>query len=500
MQCLAIAVSTCFEGTMRATVSLLSLSLLACNEAAFDLSNQPPEVSILQPVLDAQLPPDGLITVRLQLRDREDDPKDLDLTLSSGGEALVGERVWDTEDELTVTPKAAFGTGRHTLTAFVLDADGASAEDSVTFEVVANLAPTVGFETPKPNVVVAQELPLEVVARIGDDASLGELELSWTGILKGRDLPRQPDPNGVLRVTLTDLPLGKGVITLTAVDGWGAIAQAVLPIQVVVGDTDGDGAVAETLGGTDCDDTNDAIGPGQPEVCNDLDDNCDGDADEHAVAEVCNGIDDDCDGFKDDAAADAPEWFFDGDGDGVGVVDQSLYDCVQPTNYVATSGDCDDDNEDVYDGAPELCDALDNDCDGERDEGTQVCPCPVENYAGHAYQMCWSLPTDWFSARDACYADGYHLVTVDDASENNWLDQTFDAYTTAPFWIGFNDVATEGQWVWETGALSTFTAWHSGEPNNLYNNEDCAELNYWTDGTWNDENCMGSRRFVCEAE
>ncbi len=81
-------------------------------------------------------------------------------------------------------------------------------------------------------------------------------------------------------------------------------------------DQDGDGY---GIWGGDCDDTDPAVHPG--------------------AAEVCNGVDDDCDGVVDGD---------DADGDG-------LIEC---------DGDCDDTNASVYPGAPELCDGLDNDCDG----------------------------------------------------------------------------------------------------------------------------------------
>ncbi len=90
-------------------------------------------------------------------------------------------------------------------------------------------------------------------------------------------------------------------------------------------DDDGDGAFDADCGGDDCDDTNADIYPGAPEVCGD-------------------GIDQDCDG------ADLPG---DQDGDGFSVCDD----------------DCDDTDASIHPGAEEICDELDNDCDGEVDEG-----------------------------------------------------------------------------------------------------------------------------------
>ncbi len=137
-------------------------------------------------------------------------------------------------------------------------------------------------------------------------------------------------------------------------------------------DADGDGACAITFGGSvfDCDDDDPAVGPLAAEICNGIDDNCDGDlpwdeldADEDGLrtcegdcddtdarafpgaAELCDGVDQDCSG---DGWAEADE-----DGDGVRGCD----------------GDCDDRNVYVFPGAEVQCgDGLDNDCDGDSDE------------------------------------------------------------------------------------------------------------------------------------
>ncbi|MEZ4302371.1 MAG: MopE-related protein [Polyangiaceae bacterium] len=147
-------------------------------------------------------------------------------------------------------------------------------------------------------------------------------------------------------------------------------------------DADGDGVNSCT----DCNDQNPQIKPGAPEVCNGLDDNCSGVADENEVccvdndsdgytgcngdcddsnpaikpgaAEVCDGVDNDCNGLIDFIGTQpvcAPP---DDDGDGVNQND-----------------DCDDNDATVYPGAPELCDFKDNDCDGVVDDGTCAIGC-----------------------------------------------------------------------------------------------------------------------------
>jgi len=103
---------------------------------------------------------------------------------------------------------------------------------------------------------------------------------------------------------------------------------------------------------TDCDDTDPAVSPGAIEVCLDgVDNNCNGfdqpsDLDQDgAVGPLCGG--DDCD---DNDATLSP--LLDADGDGVSTCDL----------------DCDDADPLAFPGAPELCDGLDQNCDGDTDD------------------------------------------------------------------------------------------------------------------------------------
>ncbi len=114
-------------------------------------------------------------------------------------------------------------------------------------------------------------------------------------------------------------------------------------------DDPGEGWAADS---TDCDDSNAAVFPGADELCNEIDDDCDGDIDE-------------------DGAADA-SWYLDADGDGYGLDDEVLVQCEHPDGYTAESGDCDDSDASVHPGAEEWCNGEDDDCDGDVDEDDAV--------------------------------------------------------------------------------------------------------------------------------
>ena len=95
----------------------------------------------------------------------------------------------------------------------------------------------------------------------------------------------------------------------------------------------------------------------------------DGDADVHPDAEEhCDGQDEDCDGSIDEEAIDALAWYADSDGDGYGDEAHSIQSCEQPKGYLENSSDCDDGDAAIHPDATEICNELDDDCDGLVDD------------------------------------------------------------------------------------------------------------------------------------
>lgn len=91
----------------------------------------------------------------------------------------------------------------------------------------------------------------------------------------------------------------------------------------------------------------------------------------------------------------------------------------------------------------------------------------------------------WTDAEAAAQALGGHLVTVRDQAENDFLQALARDVLGGEIWLGYNDVDSEGNWVWSSGLRTTFTNWNSGEPNNSGGVEDFAAMIRST-GRWND--------------
>ncbi len=88
------------------------------------------------------------------------------------------------------------------------------------------------------------------------------------------------------------------------------------------------------------------------------------------AAERCNDQDDDCDGKPDEGLAIGPQ-YRDADGDGYGDGTESIMDCSSPKGYAAQAHDCDDEAATTHPTASEVCNLVDDDCDGRPDEGVR---------------------------------------------------------------------------------------------------------------------------------
>jgi hypothetical protein len=239
------------------------------------------------------------------------------------------------------------------------------------------------------------------------------------------------------------------------------------------------GALADA---SDCEDARADVNPDGTEVCNDLDDDCDGlvdDADDlvddpatwyadldgdgfgdaynevlacyatgglttdtsdcddaHAEVnpegtEVCDGLDNDCNGHADDDAAGETVWYIDGDGDGYGRDGFSVLACDAPTSFVSNAIDCDDGNALVYPDATEVCDGFDGDCDGVTDDDavdstTWFPDADADGFANPAAgALACDRPLGWLELEDATDCDDVDPSINPDATEG--CDDGIDA-------------------------------------------------------------------------
>ena len=259
-------------------------------------------------------------------------------------------------------------------------------------------------------------------------------------------------------------------------------------------DSDGDGfgdndsvvvtceaPVGYVMDGTDCNDADAGSFPSADEICDGVDNNCDGIIDTDAIDamnwfldsdgdtfgieeesqvsciqpegyveisgdcddqdllihpqadELCDGIDNNCDESIDNEAIDASEWYLDADDDGYGLLDSTEITCNQPEGYSHLEGDCDDQDPLSYPGAEELEDGVDNDCDGEIDNPTCAsAPFPADANMvlsnPQTYTYCSPIPST-----GVCESAGFSTA----------LDAVFDTIGSAPpacYWDVYGDI------------------------------------------------------------
>jgi surface protein len=153
-------------------------------------------------------------------------------------------------------------------------------------------------------------------------------------------------------------------------------------------DSDSDG----TADAVDCAPLDSAISPNAAELCDGIDNNCNGIVDENLIKpaeniiglcsantqtcsagtwantvtnyipseEVCNNLDDNCDGTVDENVK--LTFYRDADNDAYGDVNLEAQGCSAPLGYVADFNDCNDNNSQINPSATESCDGIDNDC------------------------------------------------------------------------------------------------------------------------------------------
>ncbi len=181
-------------------------------------------------------------------------------------------------------------------------------------------------------------------------------------------------------------------------------------------DVDGDGYTTAT----DCDDADAAINP--------------------AATELCDGIDQDCDGNLDNGFS-TTTYYQDSDSDTYGNASAPIASCVMPSGYVADSTDCNDSSAISNPAGTEICDGLDNNCDSSIDEGITTgsnvfyADADSDTYGDAATTtLSCTAPSGYVSnatdCNDASAASYPGASETDDLADNDcdsWVDEDFVA-------------------------------------------------------------------------
>jgi hypothetical protein len=140
-------------------------------------------------------------------------------------------------------------------------------------------------------------------------------------------------------------------------------------------------SVPTATNGDDCNDNRNAGGrlffPGAPEQCDGYDNSCDGVADE---------------------GLDSGVYYLDEDNDGYGDPERTGTFCQRPVGWADNRNDCVPDSGTSYPGALEVCNGLDDDCNGKMDDTTRIGQACASGRPGICAEGTWAC-TD---GKDEC--------------------------------------------------------------------------------------------------
>ena len=130
---------------------------------------------------------------------------------------------------------------------------------------------------------------------------------------------------------------------------------------------------------------------------------------DNIISEVCNNFDDDCDGEIDEGVKTI--FYQDADNDSYGDINSPIYACKKPLGYVSNSDDCNDSDKNIHPDATETCNGKDDNCNNETDEDL-----PIITY-------CQDLDADSYGnpnkKQQACKQPSGYIENCDDCNDSN---------------------------------------------------------------------------------
>lgn len=336
-------------------------------------------------------------------------------------------------------------------------------------------------------------------------------------------------------------------------------------------DQDGDGFANLAYSGTDCDDQDPSVFPDAEEVWYDgVDQNCDRrddfdqDGDGHALlgadslalinddcddqdaqvhplaSEICDGVDNNCDGLLGDAESDLDgdgyvacvdieywkgeeilggsdcddqnatwfpdqQWLLDGDGDGYAGGDGTAVggtamtvSCAPVGDFTATeAGDCDDQDASKHPFATENVGVVDNNCDGLESMGYTNCTGVLYAHSSDWYVLtCHGETMTYNDMLTFCQNAGYlGGIRIDSATENTTVVGQAAFVPSTNLWLGARG-NRNGGWYWYDGSTLGYTHWATGQSGTTSSDTDCITVR--SDGFWEKKNCGQQVSVGCE--
>nr|XP_026692074.1 uncharacterized protein LOC104266090 isoform X2 [Ciona intestinalis] len=137
------------------------------------------------------------------------------------------------------------------------------------------------------------------------------------------------------------------------------------------------------------------------------------------------------------------------------------------------------------------------------------CDLPVCSVGRRFEDHCYKIEKDGHTYQDAaniCKANGGILAAVKTQSQQDFIRDLVsgEGNRWTLFWIGIDDLAREGQFVYSDGTPlaindAVFGAWGPGEPNDALGDEDCVNIEYASKNRlWNDVPCNRDLWFICQ--
>ncbi|CAB4017889.1 Hypothetical predicted protein [Paramuricea clavata] len=129
----------------------------------------------------------------------------------------------------------------------------------------------------------------------------------------------------------------------------------------------------------------------------------------------------------------------------------------------------------------------------------------LENPTWFAFNQSYfqfvATPIPQGEAKKVCLEKKGDLASTSSKEEQAFLFRTFVETNSASgdfVWVGLNDIAEEGTFVWTDGSPNTYAKFADGQPDNYVNNEHCINILKLENGDYGDAPCDATFTFICE--